>query len=67
MAPETQVERISVADARSATSAGRALLVCAYDDVRCARVRLEGAIPLSELERRAVSLPKSQELIFYCA
>jgi hypothetical protein len=61
------VERISVADARAAVSAGRALLVCAYDDDRCARVRLEGSITLSELERRAPSLPKDQQLIFYCA
>jgi hypothetical protein len=67
MAQDTQVERISVADARAATSAGRALLVCAYDDARCARVRLEGAITLSDLERRAASLPKSHEIIFYCA
>ena len=61
------VERISVADARAAVNAGRALLVCAYDDDRCARVRLEGAITLSDLERRAASLPKDQQLIFYCA
>jgi hypothetical protein len=65
--PDGQVERISVADARAAVSQGRALLVCAYDDNRCARIRLEGAITLSELEQRAASLPKSQELIFYCA
>jgi len=67
MAQDTQVERIGVADARAETSAGRALLVCAYDDARCARVRLGGAITLSDLERRAASLPKSQEIIFYCA
>ena len=67
MAQDSQVERVGVADARGATSAGRALLVCAYDDARCARVRLEGAITLSDLERRAASLPKSQEIIFYCA
>ena len=64
---DRQVVRISVADARDAVRAGSALLVCAYDDERCARVRLEGAITLSDLEQRAASLPKSQELIFYCA
>ena len=62
-----EVERISVAVARAAVSAGRALLVSAYDDDRCARVRLEGFIMLSDLERRAASLPKDQQLIFYCA
>jgi len=65
--PDGQVERISVADARAEVSQGRALLVCAYDDNRCARIRLEGAITLSDLEQRAASLPRSQELIFYCA
>ena len=62
-----EVERIGVADARAAVNAGRALLVCAYDDDRCARVRLEGFITLSELERQAASLSKDQPLIFYCA
>jgi hypothetical protein len=61
------VERIGVDEARSAVGDGSALLVCSYDDERCARVRLEGAITLSDLERRAASLPKSQTLIFYCA
>ena len=66
MAPQ-EVQRISVADARAAVSAGQALLVCAYDDARCSRIRLEGAITLRDLEQRAASLPKSQETIFYCA
>ena len=62
-----EVERVGVADARQLVSAGRALFVCAYDDARCARVKLEGSIPLSELERRASSLSKDQQLIFFCA
>jgi rhodanese-related sulfurtransferase len=61
------VERVSVADARAATSEGRALLVCAYDDAKCARIRLEAAITLRDLEQRVASLPKSREIIFYCA
>jgi len=61
------LERIGVADARQIVSAGRALLVCAYDDARCERVRLEGSIPLSQLERQAGTLPKDQQLIFFCA
>jgi hypothetical protein len=61
------VERVGVADARQTVTAGRALLVCAYDDARCARVKLEGSIPLSDLERRAGSLSKDQPLIFFCA
>jgi hypothetical protein len=61
------IERVSVEEARRAVESGRALLVCAYDDARCARVRLQGSITVRELEQRATSLPRDQELIFYCA
>jgi hypothetical protein len=61
------VERVSVEEARREAQAGRALLVCAYDDAKCARVPLQGATTLSELSRRAASLPRDQQLIFYCA
>jgi rhodanese-related sulfurtransferase len=62
-----QVERVEVEKAREAVEAGRALLVCAYDDAKCARMRLGGSITVRELEQRAASLPKDQEIIFYCA
>jgi hypothetical protein len=62
-----RVERVSVEAAREAVETGRALLVCAYDDARCARVRLGGSITVRALEQRLTSLPKAQELIFYCA
>jgi hypothetical protein len=61
------VERVSVEEARREAQAGRALLVCAYDDAKCTRVPLQGATTLSELSRRAASLPRDQQLIFYCA
>jgi hypothetical protein len=64
---QTQIGRVRVETARREVEAGRALLVCAYDDARCAKVPLQGAISLSELERRAPSLLKDQEIIFYCA
>jgi hypothetical protein len=39
--------------------------VCAYDDEeKCSRMRLEGSIPLKELDARSTGLPKGQELIF---
>jgi hypothetical protein len=61
------VPRIDVEDARRRVERG-AMLVCAYeDDAKCRKIALQGATPLSELERRAASLPKDQELIFYCA
>jgi len=63
-----QVERIDVTTARDKTVGGKALLVCGYeDDAKCRKGRLEGSMPLARLESMAASLPKSQEIIFYCA
>ena len=62
-----RVERVAVQEARQAVQSGRALLVCAYDDARCARLRLQGSITVRELAARSASLPREQELIFYCA
>jgi hypothetical protein len=61
------IPRIRVEDARREVAAGRAILVCAYDDERCRQVALEGSIPLSALAARAATLPKDQPIIFYCA
>ena len=63
-----EVRRISVDEAHESVRAGETLLVCAYeDDAKCSRMGLEGAITLNELRARLTSLPKSQEIIFYCA
>ena len=63
-----EVPRISPEDARRQVQSGRALLVCAYDDeAKCAQARLEGAITMSELRQRLSALPRSQEVILYCA
>lgn len=60
--------RISPEEVRKKITAGSALLVCAYeDDEMCKRVNLEGAIFLTEFRSKLLSLPKDQELIFYCA
>ena len=62
------VPRIAPAEVRRRVQNGQALLVCGYEDERkCRAMALEGAITLNELKRRHSSLPKSQELIFYCA
>ena len=62
------VERISVEDARRRVDAKRALLVCAYEDeAKCRMINLEGSISLTSFQSRLASLPKSQEIIFYCA
>jgi len=62
-----EIERISVADARRNVQANQALLVCAYpDEAKFNGVRLERAISLASFEGRAATLPKGQEIIFYC-
>jgi rhodanese-related sulfurtransferase len=44
------------------------MLVCAYEkDEEFRQYDLAGAISLSEFRKRAVSLPKDEEVIFYCA
>jgi hypothetical protein len=62
------VERISVDEAHQKVNDNRALLVCAYDDeAKCRMVNLDGSISLTNFQSRAASLPKTQEIIFYCA
>jgi rhodanese-related sulfurtransferase len=62
------ITRISVEEAYRKVKAGKALLVCAYnDDDEYAKMRLEGSIPLSEFDAHIASHPKEGEIIFYCA
>ncbi len=62
------VERIGPHQAHARVEAGRALLVCAYDsDAKFQEFHLDGAIPLSALQSRLGSIPRDQEIIFYCA
>ncbi len=61
-------DRIDVEEARDKVTEGEALLVCAYeDDSKCDRIKLEGAIALTEFRMLAESLPRDKEIIFYCA
>ena len=63
-----EVTRIGVKDAHQHVLAGQALLVCAYEDeAKCRQIALKGSIPLTQFVSRAPSLPKDQEIIFYCA
>jgi len=62
------IERISVEEARRKVTANQALLVCAYeDDAKCRVLNLDGSISLTSFQTKAASLPKSQEIIFFCA
>jgi hypothetical protein len=59
--------RINAQDAHRRAESG-AQLVCAYeDDAKCEKIALGNSISLKGLESRAAGLPKTQELIFYCA
>jgi hypothetical protein len=62
------VERIPPETARNEVNAGRAWLICAYDDrQRCRSMMLDGAIDMDELEARLPTAAKDQPMIFYCA
>ena len=62
------IERIDVEPAHQRVAANQALLVCAYEDeAKCRMINLEGSISLASLQSRLGSLPRTQELIFYCA
>ncbi len=63
-----EVERISVQEARRKVTSNQTLLVCAYDDAeKYKKVNLEGSISFAAFLSRVASLPKSQEVVFYCA
>lgn len=66
---QATTETIAPAAARQRMMARRgAVLVCAYDeDQKFQENRLAGAIPFSEFQREMNSLPRSKEIIFYCA
>jgi hypothetical protein len=67
-ADSDDVPRIDPAAARREVQAGRALLVCAYeDDARYRELKLEGSISFHAFEQKLASLPRTQEIIFYCA
>ncbi len=60
--------RIAPSEARAKVKAGAALLVCGYSDPEMFKsMRLEGAISLQEFESTVGALPKTQEIVFYCA
>ena len=62
------VERVSVEEAHRKVKANLALLVCAYEDeAKYRKLNLDGSISLGSFQSRVASLPKTQEIIFYCA
>ncbi|MBM4440095.1 MAG: ArsR family transcriptional regulator [Candidatus Rokubacteria bacterium] len=62
------VERIDAHAARREVTAGRAWLVCAYEDrQRCRSMMLDGAIDMDHLEGLLPTARKDQPMVFYCA
>ena len=62
------VRRTDPDTARREVAAGRAWLVCAYDDrARCRSIMLDGTIDMDELQARLPTMRKDQPIIFYCA
>lgn len=63
----SEVERVSPREAHEKVASGKALLVCAYEkEEKFAQVHLEGAISLAIFKEKIDTLPKDQEIIFYC-
>ncbi len=61
-------ERVSASEVYDKVKEGKAALVCAYeDDEKCNRMHLEGAINFSEFKQKIGSLPKDEDIVFYCA
>jgi hypothetical protein len=64
----TGIPRTVASDAHALVSSGEALLVCAYgSEEKCQDKHLEGSISLVAFKLQAASLPRDQELIFYCS
>ena len=62
----TIIRKISAIDAKARVDAKKALLVCIYDDEKFnSQAHLDGAIPMSEFEKKKGGIPKDREIIFY--
>ncbi len=61
-------ERLKAEEARKLIENEGAMLVCAYDDeAKCKNIGIEEAVPYPDLKPRLDSIPKSKELVFFCA
>jgi hypothetical protein len=59
------IPRIDATRARARCQAGRALLVCAYDEQKGRGMRLEGAVTLDQFLRLKPTLNRHNDMIFY--
>jgi hypothetical protein len=62
----TEPKRITPEEVHQRLKAGKALLVCAYEDeAKFKMMSLQGAISFNEFKSKLPSLTKDQEIIFY--
>ena len=60
--------RISAEEVYRKLKSSDAILVCAYDsDEKYERSKIENSIPYSRFKSTFPNIPKTQEIIFYCA
>ena len=60
--------RINAEEAYSKLKSAEAIFVCAYEsDEKYERFKIEDSIPFSKFKSMIPNLPKTQEIIFYCA
>jgi hypothetical protein len=60
--------RITPQEAYEKVKAGRAVLVCGYEEEeKFMALRLEMAVSFAEFQRMLPALPKDKEIVFYCA
>ena len=61
-----EIPRIGVEETHERVMAGRALLVCGYEDEeRCNKIAVKGAMSLARFQSLLPSLPRDREIIFY--
>jgi len=60
--------RINAEEVYTKVKTNDALLVCAYEsDEKYAQSNIDGSIPFSKFMGMLPSMPKTQEIIFFCA
>lgn len=61
-------KRLTADEVRQRIEGNDAMLVCAYNDTeKCAQFGIDESTPYPELKSQLDSIPKSKELIFFCA
>ena len=60
--------RINAEEVYTKVKTDNALLVCAYEsDEKYAKFKIDGSIPFSKFTDMLPSMPKTREIIFFCA